>query len=606
MSDRRLAWLVRAALALPFVVALVALATSHWTPVLDLAMTELRVRDVFGTHTPLIGLPGRIGTFPDQGSHPGPLSFYLLAPVYRALGSTSYALLVSTAAINVVAAWTAVWVAGRRGGRRLVLAVGALLAVLLAWLGASVLTQPWNPYLPLVSFMVVLLATWGVIDGDRMMLLPLVGFATLCAQTHVPYLLLDVALCCVAFGSVVLRWWRQRPSPPAARPLPARMYRSWVLRSIVLGAVLWLPVLVDEVRHAPGNITMLRRHFLSPPEQPVGLVVGAKTVLAHFDLAHIVAGSATGTHYSSQSLDDLAGGGWLLGAVVLLAWCAAAACSLRLADRRIVRLHLVVAVGTALAFLSTARIFGKLWYYLTLWSWSIALLAAAATIWTAVAWWEQAGRRTLPVARASLVVLLAAIAVFVRDAATVGPPEASLSRSLGAVVEPTAAALAAGVGAADGARGVYLVVWADAYYFGSQGYGLLNELERRGFDARATDTYRVPVTAHRTIAAPDATAEVVLATGLNVELWRARPGAIEVAFFEPRDADQLAEFHHLRDDAIALLRAANLDDIVATIDTNLFGARVDPRLPAGVEPMLARMLVLGEETAVFIAPAGTW
>ncbi len=42
------------------------------------------------------------------------------------------------------------------------------------------------------------------------------------------------------------------------------------------------------------------------------------------------------------------------------------------------------------------------------------------------------------------------------------------------------------------------------------------------------------------------------------------------------------------------------------MDTNLFLARIDPRLPAGVEAKLARMLALGEETAVFIAPAGTF
>ena len=116
MSTRALAWWVRAALAVPFVVALAVLAGADWSPVLDLAMTEFRVRDVFGAHTPLIGLPGRIGTFPDQGSHPGPLSFYLVAPVYRLLGSTAYGLLVAAAVINVAAAWTAIWVAGRRGG----------------------------------------------------------------------------------------------------------------------------------------------------------------------------------------------------------------------------------------------------------------------------------------------------------------------------------------------------------------------------------------------------------------------------------------------------------------------------------------------------------
>ena len=83
LPPRQVRWMVFSLLALPFVIAAVVLSTKHWNPVLDLAMTELRVRDVFGGDTPLIGLPGRIGRFPDQGSHPGPLSFYLLAPVAR-------------------------------------------------------------------------------------------------------------------------------------------------------------------------------------------------------------------------------------------------------------------------------------------------------------------------------------------------------------------------------------------------------------------------------------------------------------------------------------------------------------------------------------------
>ena len=87
----------------PLFLALADLGTATWYPVLDLAMTEFRVRDVFGAHTPLIGLPGRIGEFPNQGSHPGPLSFYLLAPLYRLLGSTSWALEAATVAIHITA-----------------------------------------------------------------------------------------------------------------------------------------------------------------------------------------------------------------------------------------------------------------------------------------------------------------------------------------------------------------------------------------------------------------------------------------------------------------------------------------------------------------------
>ena len=170
VSDRTLRWVLRATLAAPFLVALIVLAGHHWSPVLDLAMTEFRVRDVGGAHTPLIGLPGRIGHFPDQGSHPGPLSFYLLTPTYRLLGSTAYGLLAGTAVVNVAATWTALWAAARQGGRRLAVGVAAMLAVALAWFGASILTQPWNPYLPLASFAVVLLAGWAVLDGDHRML----------------------------------------------------------------------------------------------------------------------------------------------------------------------------------------------------------------------------------------------------------------------------------------------------------------------------------------------------------------------------------------------------------------------------------------------------
>src|SRR5688572_12822617 len=89
--------------SLPLLLALVDLHSQRWHPVLDLAMTELRVRDVGSVHTPLVGLPGRILPGPDQGSHPGPLSFYLLAPVYRLLGSSSWALEGATVAIHVSA-----------------------------------------------------------------------------------------------------------------------------------------------------------------------------------------------------------------------------------------------------------------------------------------------------------------------------------------------------------------------------------------------------------------------------------------------------------------------------------------------------------------------
>src|SRR4051794_22413285 len=176
------------AVCVPLFVGLIALGRIHWSPVLDLAMTELRVRDVGGRHTPLIGLSGRIGNFPDQGSHPGPLSFYLLAPTYRVLGSTAWSLEVGTVLIHTAAVAAAVVLTYRRGGRRLCIAMAALLAVILHGYGANVLTQPWNPYLPVLAWMVVLLAVWSLLEGDAIALVYFVVAGTFCAQTHVPYL----------------------------------------------------------------------------------------------------------------------------------------------------------------------------------------------------------------------------------------------------------------------------------------------------------------------------------------------------------------------------------------------------------------------------------
>ena len=91
--------LVAAPLLTPLLVTAVWLRRHHFGPLFDVAMTEARVRDVGTVHTPLLGLPGRLGD-DKPGSHPGPLSFYLLAPLYRVMGGTYWALRFSQLALN--------------------------------------------------------------------------------------------------------------------------------------------------------------------------------------------------------------------------------------------------------------------------------------------------------------------------------------------------------------------------------------------------------------------------------------------------------------------------------------------------------------------------
>jgi hypothetical protein len=601
LSVRRARSLVWAALSVPFVVAAVVLYTRHWHPVLDLAMTEFRVRDVGSAETPLIGLPGRIGVFPDQGSHPGPLSFYLLAPTYRVLGASAWGLLVAMIVLNIVAIGVALWIAGRRGGTTLMLAVGGLLALVTYGYGLDVLTQPWNPYLPLLVWIVVLLGTWSVLDGDHAMLVVVTAAGSLCAQTHMPYLGLALGMGALSCASSARDWLRHTEQRAAIL--------RWAIVSAVVGVVLWLPVLIDQVTKTPGNLSMLSDYFRHPPEEPVGTTEGLRLLLRHLDVVHLFRESSGGDGFITAAGFRL-DGSVVPGLLLLVAWVAAAVAAWRGGHRVLRTLDIVIGWTLLLSAVSMGRIFGKVWYYLTLWAWTTTIVMVATIVWTVAALVQQRqpNSRTAPrvviggvAAAAGAASLIAALVA----AFGVRAPEQYLSDTLGELVGPTAAALERGDGEAVGSEGRYLVTWNDARNFGSQGYGLVNELERRGFDVGVPDTWRVPVTAQRVIPFEEAAAEVRLATGVYIDEVRAIPGAVEVIEYDPRDAAEVAEYDRLRSIISEALVSEGNGDLVSMLDTNLFGVQVDPRVRPELQRMVDRMLHLGGPTAVFIVPPGS-
>jgi hypothetical protein len=602
-------WVVVAGLltlvGLPLVVAAVALRRPHWYPVLDLAMTELRLRDVGTRHTPLIGLPGRIGpSLAEQGSHPGPLSFYLLTPFYRLFGSSAWAMQAATVLINLAALATALLIAVRRGGTRLAIAVAALLVILVSGYGLTMLTQPWNPYLPLLWWVVLLLAVWSVACHDLAMLPVAVFAASFCAQTHVPYVGLAAGLGVLTIVLVALAWRAAPPGSPARRGVV-----RWTAASLFLAVALWVPPLVDQAINDPGNLRAIYDHLVTPSEEPVGFGRGVRLALLHLDIPGLVIGDSGAVGSLPDPSSD-PNGSVVPGVVALLAWAVAAAASVRLRHRALMRLHLVVGVSLVLGVVSMGRILGKEWYYLMLWAWGTAAVLLLAVGWTVVAvasaW---AGPRRRAVANVATVALLGALGIgslaLTIDAVDTDPPERHLSSALGAVLPATMAALDRGEGAATGREGRYMVAFSDALYFGSQSYGLVSELERAGFEAGMPDVLHVPITDHRVIGPDDATTLFILATGNNIDRLRERPEAVEVAYVEPRSPGEQAEFTRLRAAVIDDLRADGLEDIVPLVDGNLFGASIDERVSHRTQRLMTRMLALGDRTAVFIAPPDT-
>jgi hypothetical protein len=586
-------------LAVPMIVALVVLRHPRWYPLLDLAWTEMRLRDVWSAHPPLLGLAGRIGPFGHQGSHPGPISFYALWPFYELFGASSWAMEAASVALHVVAIGVMLWIANRRVGLRLVLGLAAVLAVLLRAFGAVILTQAWNPYLPVLWWLVFLLAVWAVLCDD-LALLPVAAFAgSLCAQTEVAYLGLCVGLGVIALAVAGVRAYQRRADRDQVR-----RFAMWALIAAAVAVAVWLPPVVEQLTTSRGNLSVLFDYFRHPPQSPAGLGQGIKVLLAHLNPVT----PFTKALLPTTSHVDVTTGSVIPGSLFLAIWAVTAITAWRWRLRSLLELHIVVALTMLLGAISISRIFGILWYYLVLWAWGLDVLMLVAVGWTLGV---VVGRRLQGATRqradtagrvALIGVAVVMTVVFAVEAADVEFPTPRLSRTLGAVVDPTVRALERQPGPDGGRRGTYLVTFGDPASLGAQGFGLMSELERRGFHIGALDLYRGPVTPHRVLSLSQATAIVHLSIGPDIPYWRAKPGVQEVAYYDPRTPTERAEFDRIHTQVVADLRAHGLEVLVPGVDGDLFATTLDPRLPRTARLGLSRLADLGLPAAVFIAP----
>ena len=244
----------------PLAVVLVAIAGASWHPPSDLAVEVMRISEVGGRHTPLVGAHSRYGW-----DHPGPLLFWGLAPFRWRFGTTG--VLVGVVVLNALAIVGAMVIARRRGGLPLVVLVGGAVLTLTWALGPSLLADPWNPWAAVLPFFTFVLLAWDLADGELRALPWLVGVGTYLVQTHVGYtplvLGLGLAAALLARGAV-----RHRPAEGGAvRTSTAR--RSG-LAALVVAAVLWIPPVLQQLFGAEGNLTAILRFVRNPSEPAIG------------------------------------------------------------------------------------------------------------------------------------------------------------------------------------------------------------------------------------------------------------------------------------------------------------------------------------------------
>ena len=513
-----------------------AVRTPHWVPFLERAGFEMRLRDVGTADRPLVGVVARIASGGQQGNHPGPLSFYLMWPTYRLVGASAWAMQAAVVSMHLAAVGIALWLGSRRGGRRLVLGLALAVTLVARGVGMSVLVDPWNPFLSLLWFLAFLVAVWSVVDGDLAGLPVAVLAGSVCAQGHVEYVPLVAAAGAAVGGVLAVRWVRavRGPAWPAARGDRLRV-PVWSAATAALGAVLWLPPILDELASTPGNLAIIRGQFTAGEAPAIGVEAGTRAVLVNLDPTRLVRQDVVGWFQVTGSI--------VPGVLLLAVWALAAAGAVwagrrRPGDRRLVRLHAVLAGTFVFGCLGMSRITGAVWFWLGLWGavlcalvlvaigWSVGAFVAARDGGTdgidtvdAVdappvdpagrqAWWQRL--RAVP-ALAALLAVVAAVLTVEATGATTGGEE--LSGDLARLVPDTSAALASGEVAGGGRDGRYLVTFTDPLTLGMHAFGLVDELERDGFDVGMLPAYRASVADHRVVEPTGATAVVHLSVG---------------------------------------------------------------------------------------------
>jgi hypothetical protein len=401
----------------------------------DWASLAYRTSQVGTRNTPLIG------AYTVKGwAHPGPLLYWLGAPLFRLSGEDARSLDWTAALINAASVVAIVVVAWRRGRTALTLAALLLVALLIHGIGPDILTDLWNPYVPLLPFLAALaLAVDAALGRPRSLVWAAVP-ATFAMQCHLAFVSLTalVALWLWAW----CRWWpRVLPADdPATADLPRAPWRPWRRAAgwaVGVTALLSVGPLLDAVvdMHNPARIL---KSFGDAETVRLGLA-DALGLVGRFVRPD---GPWLGHRLSIVAVEVQGS-----GPLPLLVALAALALCLRTGRRR--RLPDVVALTTLTLTLvagsipSAAQFVRPVEPYVALW-----LELVGGLVWFTVAWtgWrvvEPAVSR-VPARRAGAAALAAAAAV-AAAAWSWGPAAGNETRfrEVAVVVQPLADQLAA-------------------------------------------------------------------------------------------------------------------------------------------------------------------
>jgi hypothetical protein len=587
--SRRVSAVGLAMVAVPFV-AVVALAlTRPWSSSTDLALMELRTLDVGGPATPLVGPYSRFGWY-----HPGPLAFWILALPYRLAGGRPVGLLVGTAAVHAAAVAACLVLARRRGGRALAGLTGLFLALLLAGFGARVLVNFWNPYLPLLALVFLVLATWSVIEGDVGLLPAIVAVSCFAWQSHLSYLPVTATLVVVGAAGAAHRLGR------------AGRRRGLALASItaVTAAVCLAPILVEQRAEAPGNARLIVETLRHPPAPMIGTDRAARIVARQLGPAAPWLRGEDGDSRDEREGIRAGEAPTLLLALPLAVVVALAIASVRMGAAAAARLLGLTALCAGIGLLTVARTAGEPFTYLVAWLRPLAMTVWLAAVWAAVCVVRAragiADRRSRAVASTAVAGATVAAVLVAVAGRPLTLPEDGASQAL-QVLGPAAVTAAAGQPRVRRAM-------SGGWCAGELGTGVGAQLAEHGTDVEVDERAALPFGRQRGGTAPAPAVEVVCGAGTADHIARSPLRPLATAGLLA--TDELVELRRLQDDLRAQLRALDRADLADVVDNQAFvtvddlarsGVALDPRVVERFTTLMDRSRFSG---AVFYRPDG--
>lgn len=235
---------------LPLIVGALAVVGDSWVPVGDWASAVLRTGEVGSRATPLVGAYSTKGF-----AHPGPLPFWVAAPLYRLTGGDPRALLWTAATINVASIVGVAAVAWRRGGWPLLVGAMVLVGLVVHGIGVWRLVDMWNPFAPLLPFMLTVFLVLDAGLGRSRALVEAAVPASFAAQSHLAF----VSLLLILLVWLVL--WRRFGVPgqegsEGSGGSDDEPWRRRVAQASAIVAVLWVAPVLDALfdLHNPVQI----------------------------------------------------------------------------------------------------------------------------------------------------------------------------------------------------------------------------------------------------------------------------------------------------------------------------------------------------------------